>query len=99
MHDKALIARRLKFAEIFVQMIAAACFAFASPALTEERFCEAVWISVLLTPASGCARASTKSLFRKSQAFWANARAPQPGVRPDVFAEQTVAVRRLGGGG
>jgi acyl-[acyl-carrier-protein]-phospholipid O-acyltransferase/long-chain-fatty-acid--[acyl-carrier-protein] ligase len=32
-HDKALIARRLKFAEIFVQMIAAAGFAFASPAL------------------------------------------------------------------
>jgi acyl-[acyl-carrier-protein]-phospholipid O-acyltransferase / long-chain-fatty-acid--[acyl-carrier-protein] ligase len=32
-HDKALIARRLKFAEIFVQMIAAAGFAFASPML------------------------------------------------------------------
>src|SRR5271170_5096671 len=32
-HDKALIARRIKFAEIFVQMIAAAGFAFASPAL------------------------------------------------------------------
>ena len=32
-HDKALIARRLKFAEIFVQMIAAAGFAFASPTL------------------------------------------------------------------
>ncbi len=32
-HDKALIARRLKFAEIFVQMIAAAGFAFASAAL------------------------------------------------------------------
>ena len=29
-HDKALIARRLKFAEIFVQMIAAAGFYFAS---------------------------------------------------------------------
>ena len=29
-HDKALIARRLKFAEIFVQMIAAAGFLFAS---------------------------------------------------------------------
>lgn len=29
-HDKALIARRLKFAEIFVQMIAAAGFVFAS---------------------------------------------------------------------
>ncbi len=29
-HDKALIARRLKFAEIFVQMIAAAGFFFAS---------------------------------------------------------------------
>jgi acyl-[acyl-carrier-protein]-phospholipid O-acyltransferase/long-chain-fatty-acid--[acyl-carrier-protein] ligase len=29
-HDKALIARRLKFAEIFVQMIAAAGFAFSS---------------------------------------------------------------------
>src|SRR5271165_4979208 len=32
-HDKALIARRIKFAEIFVQMIAAAGFAFASAAL------------------------------------------------------------------
>ena len=32
-HDKALIARRLKFAEIFVQMIAAAGFAFASATL------------------------------------------------------------------
>ncbi|MGH6796834.1 MAG: MFS transporter, partial [Roseiarcus sp.] len=32
-HDKALIARRLKFAEIFVQMVAAAGFAFASPML------------------------------------------------------------------
>jgi acyl-[acyl-carrier-protein]-phospholipid O-acyltransferase / long-chain-fatty-acid--[acyl-carrier-protein] ligase len=32
-HDKALIARRLKLAEIFVQMIAAAGFAFASPML------------------------------------------------------------------
>ncbi|HZZ23927.1 MAG TPA: hypothetical protein VFE60_15725 [Roseiarcus sp.] len=32
-HDKALIARRLKFAEIFVQMIAAAGFAFASVTL------------------------------------------------------------------
>jgi acyl-[acyl-carrier-protein]-phospholipid O-acyltransferase / long-chain-fatty-acid--[acyl-carrier-protein] ligase len=32
-HDKALIARRLKFAEIFIQMIAAAGFAFAWPAL------------------------------------------------------------------
>ena len=32
-HDKALIARRLKFAEIFVQMISAAGFAFASPTL------------------------------------------------------------------
>ena len=32
-HDKALIARRLKFAEIFVQMIAAAGFAFASAML------------------------------------------------------------------
>src|ERR1700688_2639377 len=32
-HDKALIARRLKFAEIFVQMIAAAGFALASPTL------------------------------------------------------------------
>ena len=32
-HDKALIARRLKFTEIFIQMIAAAGFAFASPAL------------------------------------------------------------------
>ena len=32
-HDKALIARRLKFAEIFVQTIAAAGFAFASPTL------------------------------------------------------------------
>ena len=33
LHDKALIARLLKFAEMFVQMIAAAGFAFASPAL------------------------------------------------------------------
>src|SRR5580692_5775994 len=32
-HDKALIARRLKFAEIFVQMIAAAGFAFTSAML------------------------------------------------------------------
>jgi acyl-[acyl-carrier-protein]-phospholipid O-acyltransferase/long-chain-fatty-acid--[acyl-carrier-protein] ligase len=32
-HDKALIARRLKFAEIFVQMISAAGFALASPTL------------------------------------------------------------------
>ncbi len=32
-HDKALIARRLKFAEIFVQMIAAAGFILASPML------------------------------------------------------------------
>src|SRR5271156_33910 len=32
-HDKALIARRLKFAEIFIQMIAAAGFAFDSAAL------------------------------------------------------------------
>jgi acyl-[acyl-carrier-protein]-phospholipid O-acyltransferase / long-chain-fatty-acid--[acyl-carrier-protein] ligase len=32
-HDKALIARRLKFAEIFVQMIAAVGFAFASAML------------------------------------------------------------------
>jgi acyl-[acyl-carrier-protein]-phospholipid O-acyltransferase/long-chain-fatty-acid--[acyl-carrier-protein] ligase len=32
-HDKALIARRLKFAEIFVQMIAAAGFVLASPIL------------------------------------------------------------------
>jgi acyl-[acyl-carrier-protein]-phospholipid O-acyltransferase / long-chain-fatty-acid--[acyl-carrier-protein] ligase len=32
-HDKALIARRLKFAEIFVQLISAAGFALASPAL------------------------------------------------------------------
>ncbi len=32
-HDKALIARRLKFAEIFVQMVAAAGFVFASPTL------------------------------------------------------------------
>ncbi|HEY3622268.1 MAG TPA: MFS transporter [Roseiarcus sp.] len=32
-HDKALIARRLKFAEILVQMIAAAGFLFASPML------------------------------------------------------------------
>jgi acyl-[acyl-carrier-protein]-phospholipid O-acyltransferase / long-chain-fatty-acid--[acyl-carrier-protein] ligase len=32
-HDKSLIARRLKFAEIFVQMISAAGFALASPAL------------------------------------------------------------------
>ncbi len=32
-HDKALIARRLKFVEIFVQVIAAAGFAFSSPAL------------------------------------------------------------------
>src|SRR5271169_3360566 len=29
-HDKALVARRLKLAEIFVQMIAATGFAFAS---------------------------------------------------------------------
>ncbi|HXW19543.1 MAG TPA: hypothetical protein VEK35_03475 [Roseiarcus sp.] len=29
-HDKAMVARRLKFAEIFVQMIAAAGFVFAS---------------------------------------------------------------------
>jgi hypothetical protein len=33
LHDKALIARRLKFAEIFVQMISAAGFALASPTL------------------------------------------------------------------
>src|SRR5271170_6037792 len=32
-HDKALIARRLKFAEIFVQMISVAGFALASPTL------------------------------------------------------------------
>jgi acyl-[acyl-carrier-protein]-phospholipid O-acyltransferase/long-chain-fatty-acid--[acyl-carrier-protein] ligase len=32
-HDKALIARRLKFAEVFVQMISAAGFALASPTL------------------------------------------------------------------
>jgi acyl-[acyl-carrier-protein]-phospholipid O-acyltransferase/long-chain-fatty-acid--[acyl-carrier-protein] ligase len=32
-HDKALIARRLKFAEIFVQMISAAGFALGSPTL------------------------------------------------------------------
>jgi acyl-[acyl-carrier-protein]-phospholipid O-acyltransferase/long-chain-fatty-acid--[acyl-carrier-protein] ligase len=32
-HDKAAIARRLKFAEIFVQMIAAAGFIFLSPQL------------------------------------------------------------------
>jgi acyl-[acyl-carrier-protein]-phospholipid O-acyltransferase/long-chain-fatty-acid--[acyl-carrier-protein] ligase len=32
-HDKALVARRLKFAEIFVQMVTAAGFAFASPML------------------------------------------------------------------
>jgi acyl-[acyl-carrier-protein]-phospholipid O-acyltransferase / long-chain-fatty-acid--[acyl-carrier-protein] ligase len=32
-HDKALIARRLKFAEIFVQMISAAGFSLASPTL------------------------------------------------------------------
>src|SRR3984957_16670741 len=32
-HDKALIALRLKFAEIFVQIIAAAGFAFASAML------------------------------------------------------------------
>src|SRR5437667_93822 len=32
-HDKALIARRLKFAEIFVQVIAAAGFALSSLAL------------------------------------------------------------------
>jgi acyl-[acyl-carrier-protein]-phospholipid O-acyltransferase/long-chain-fatty-acid--[acyl-carrier-protein] ligase len=32
-HDKALIARRLKFAEIFIQMIAAAGLAFSSLAL------------------------------------------------------------------
>lgn len=32
-HDKALIARRLKFAEIFIQLISAAGFAFSSPTL------------------------------------------------------------------
>jgi acyl-[acyl-carrier-protein]-phospholipid O-acyltransferase / long-chain-fatty-acid--[acyl-carrier-protein] ligase len=32
-HDKTLIAGRLKFAEIFIQMIAAAGFVFSSPAL------------------------------------------------------------------
>jgi hypothetical protein len=50
--DKALIARRLKFAEIFVQMIAARGFAFASPALTEERFAKRFG-SAFLMPASG----------------------------------------------
>src|SRR5665213_601911 len=32
-HDKALVARRLKFAEIFIQLIAAAGFYFASLSL------------------------------------------------------------------
>ena len=32
-HDKAMVARRLKFAEIFVQLVAAAGFVFASPLL------------------------------------------------------------------
>jgi acyl-[acyl-carrier-protein]-phospholipid O-acyltransferase/long-chain-fatty-acid--[acyl-carrier-protein] ligase len=49
-HDKALIARRLKFAEIFVQMIAAAGFALASLPLLYAALVGLGIIAALFTP-------------------------------------------------
>ncbi len=49
-HDKALIARRLKFAEIFVQMIAAAGFALASLPMLYAALVGLGIIAALFTP-------------------------------------------------